>query len=94
MIKKEEVSYIAKLAKLRFTDEEKDELVKEFEAILGHFHSIDKLDLDAVDLNKYSHDIKPVFREDAVKIYDDKDKLFQNVKSKRETYIQVPKIIE
>lgn len=94
MIKKEEVSYIAKLAKLRFTEEEKDELVNEFEAILGHFHSIDKLDLDGVDLNKYGDDIKPVFREDAVKVYEDKDKLFQNVKSKRDTYIQVPKIIE
>jgi aspartyl-tRNA(Asn)/glutamyl-tRNA(Gln) amidotransferase subunit C len=94
MVSIDEVKYIAKLAKLEFTDEEAKRMAKEFEAILGHFESIDKFDLSSVDLNKYKEGLKSVIRKDEVTIYEDKEKLFQNVKTKRDTYIEVPKIIE
>jgi aspartyl-tRNA(Asn)/glutamyl-tRNA(Gln) amidotransferase subunit C len=94
MVSIDEVKYIAKLAKMEFTDEEAKRMAKEFEAILGHFESIDKFDLSSVDLNKYKEGLKSVIRKDEVTIYEDKEKLFQNVKTKRDTYIEVPKIIE
>lgn len=94
MITIDEVKYIAKLAKLKFTDEEAEKMAKEFEGILGHFASIDKFDLSNVDLNKYEDGLKSVIREDEVKVYEDKEKLFRNAKTKRDTYIEVPKIIE
>lgn len=94
MIKKEEVEYIAKLSKLRFTEDETEKMASELEAVLQHFHSIDKLDLEDVDLNKYSNDTESVLRKDLPADYADKEKLFSNVKSKRNTYIEVPKIIE
>lgn len=94
MISIDDVKYIAKLAKLRFTDEEAERMSKDFEGILEHFKSIDKFDLSAVDLNKYEDGLESVIREDEVKVYEDKEKLLQNVKTMRETYIEVPKIIE
>jgi len=94
MISIDDVKYIAKLAKLRFTDEEAERMSKDFEGILEHFKSIDKFDLSAVDLNKYKDGLESVIREDEVKVYEDREKLFQNVKTMRETYIEVPKIIE
>lgn len=90
----DDIKYIAKLAKLRFTEEEALKLTSEFEGILTHFKSIDKMNLDNVDLNQFSFDKRTITRPDVVKNYDDKSKLFQNVKSKRETYIEIPKIIE
>lgn len=94
MISIDDVKYIAKLAKLKFTDEEAEKMSKDFEGILEHFKSIDKFDLSSVDLNKYEDGLESVIREDEVKVYEDKDKLFQNVKTMRETYVEVPKIIE
>lgn len=94
MISIDEVKYISKLAKISFTDEEAEKMAKEFGAILGHFESIDKFDLSDVDLNAYGKDLKPVVREDVEEAYEDRDKLFKNAKTMRETYIEVPKIIE
>lgn len=94
MVSVNEVKYIAKLAKLKFKDEEAQKMAKEFEAILGYFKTIDKFDLSDVNLNKYDDDLESVVREDKVKVFNDKEKLFSNIKSRRETYIEVPKIIE
>lgn len=94
MISIDDVKHIAKLAKIRFTDEEAERMAKDFEGILEHFKSIDKFDLSAVDLNKYEDGLKSVIREDEVRVYENKEKLFKNAKTMRETYIEVPKIIE
>lgn len=90
----EDVKYIAKLAKLTFNEEQAQKMVKEFESILSHFESIDKFDLGDVQLDLYSEDMKPVLRKDETSVFEDKKKLFQNVKSMSDTYIKVPKIIE
>lgn len=92
-IKPEQVKYIAKLAKLRFNDEEVEKLAGEFEAILGHFETIDNVNLDDIDINKFE-DVNTEFRKDRPTVFEDKKKLFQNVKSMRDTSIQVPKVIE
>ena len=93
-ISAEDVRYIAKLAKLSFNEEQEKKMVKEFESILSHFESIDRLDLSDVSLELYSDELKPVFRKDETEVFEDKKKLFQNVKSMSDTYIKVPRIIE
>ncbi len=90
----ENVNYIAKLSKLSFTEEQAEKMAKEFESILTHFESIDKLDLSDVHLDIYNENLKSVLRKDEMAVFEDKKKLFQNVKSMRDTSIQVPKIIE
>lgn len=89
-----DVEYIAKLAKLKFTEEETIKLAGEFESILSHFESIDKLDLSDINLDILSDDLKPVLRKDEVSHFEDKKRLFQNTKSMKDTAIMVPKIIE
>lgn len=90
----EDVTYIAKLAKLSFSDEEAQKMVKEFEGILSHFESIDRLDLSDVSTDLYSDEMKSVLRKDEVSVFQDKVKLFKNIKCMSDTYIKVPKIIE
>ena len=90
----ENVNYIAKLAKLKFTEEEAEKMTKEFQSILSNFESIDKIDLSDISLDIYSENLKSVLRKDEMTVFEDKKKLFQNVKSMRDTSIQVPKIIE
>ncbi|MBI6872620.1 Asp-tRNA(Asn)/Glu-tRNA(Gln) amidotransferase subunit GatC [Clostridium aciditolerans] len=94
MISIDEVKYIAKLSKLKFTEEEAEKMAAEFGAILGHFEYIDKFDLSDIDIHPKREGLRSVIRKDEEKVFEDKEKLFQNVKTKRETYIEVPKIIE
>lgn len=88
-----DVEYIAKLAKLQFTKEETEKLAKEFESILSHFETIDKLDLSDINLN-LDPNAKSILREDKTVLFEDKKKLFQNTKAMKDTAIMVPKIIE
>ncbi|HEY5563145.1 MAG TPA: Asp-tRNA(Asn)/Glu-tRNA(Gln) amidotransferase subunit GatC [Clostridiaceae bacterium] len=90
----EEVNYIAKLAKIKFSEEEVIKITSEFDSIFNHFKSIDSMDLKDVDLNVFDKDSKSVVRADTPVIFEDKKKLFQNAKAMRDTYIEVPKIIE
>lgn len=88
----DEVKYIAKLSKLRFTDEEALKFAGEFESILENFKSLSGLDLEIND-DAAKKELKPVVRKDEVKKFECTD-LFRNVKSMQDTYIKVPKIIE
>lgn len=89
----DDVKYIARLAKLRFSYEELEKVTKEFESILGHFETINNLDLDDIRLGEFDK-LNTEFREDKVDVFEDKKKLFSNVKSMRGTSIEVPKVIE
>ena len=88
----DEVKYIAKLSKLRFTDEEAAKLASEFEGILENFKYLSELDLEIND-DEIKKELKPIVRKDEVKKFECND-LFRNVKEKQDTYIKVPKIIE
>ena len=82
-ISKDEVKYIAQLAKLHFDEDEAEKFAKEFK-------TLDALDLDDVV------EIRPtvsVTRKDIPKKCEIED-LFRNVKTMRGTAIEVPKIIE
>ena len=89
-ITKGDVKYIAKLAKLRFDDDEAQVFAGEFENILEQFKTLDKLNLDDVKIERPS---VAVVRKDERKKCEIED-LYRNVKVMRDTAIEVPKIIE
>ena len=92
-IKLDEVDYIAKLAKLKFTEEETERLAKEFDQILTHFDNISSESLDGIELG-IKQTGESVLRKDEMKVFEDKKALFQNVKVKRDSYIEIPKILD
>lgn len=89
-ITKDDVKYIAKLAKLKFNDEEAEVFAREFENILEQFKTLDKLNLDDVEIERPTN---AVLRKDISKKCE-LDDLYSNVKVMRDTAIEVPKIIE
>ena len=89
-ITKDDVKYIAKLAKLRFDDDEAQVFAGEFENILEQFKTLDKLNLDDVEIERPN---VAVVRKDERKKCEIED-LYRNVKVMRDTAIEVPKIIE
>ena len=88
----DEVRYIAKLAKLSFSDDEAEKFAGEFESILDQFQYLSDMDLE-IDGEIEKEKLEPIVRKDEVKEFDCKD-LFRNVKDMQDTYIRVPKIIE
>ena len=89
----DEVKYIAKLAKLKFSEDEAAKFASEFEGILDNFQYLNELDLEIHEDEKEKVELKPIIRKDEVKEFECSD-LFRNVKDMQETYIRVPKIIE
>ena len=76
-ITKDDVKYIAKLAKLRFDDDEAQVFAGEFENILEQFKTLDKLNLDDVKIERPS---VAVVRKDERKKCEIED-LYRNVKT-------------
>ncbi len=89
----ETVNYIAKLAKLKFEEEEAKEFAQEFEEILSHLQNIDNEELDAVDMEALKNK-KSVLRKDIQVTYGNKEELFRNAKDIKDGSIVIPKVIE
>jgi aspartyl-tRNA(Asn)/glutamyl-tRNA(Gln) amidotransferase subunit C len=64
MIKREQVLHIAKLARLRLTDEEVEQMAGELSGILEHVDRIGELELDGVEPTSHVVELENVLRAD------------------------------
>jgi aspartyl-tRNA(Asn)/glutamyl-tRNA(Gln) amidotransferase subunit C len=64
MIDREQVLHVAKLARLRLSDEEVERMAGELSAILEHVNRINELDLDGVEPTSHVVELQNVLRED------------------------------
>lgn len=87
------IHHIAKLAKLKLSDQEAMEFSNEFEGILSHFSNIDQEDLTGIEMEDYGAE-QSVVRKDESKLYKNKKELFQNAKEKKDNSIVIPKVMD
>ena len=64
MIDRDQVLHVAKLARLRLTDDEVDRMAGELSQILEHVETMNELDLDGVEPTSHVVDLTNVLRED------------------------------
>jgi aspartyl-tRNA(Asn)/glutamyl-tRNA(Gln) amidotransferase subunit C len=64
MIDREQVLHVAKLARLRLTDDEVERMSGELSGILGHIETISELDLDGVAPTSHVVQLENVLRAD------------------------------
>ena len=64
MIDRDQVLHVAKLARLRLSDEEVDRMAPELSKILEHVERMDELDLDGVEPTTHVVELQNVLRED------------------------------
>ena len=93
-ISKEEVTYVAGLARLEFTEEETEKLQDELSAVLDYAESLNKYDVSNVKPTEHILPIENVFREDVVKESLDLDKVLKNAPDQESGAFKVPKVIE
>ena len=64
MIDRDQVLHVARLARLKLTDEEVERMAVELSAVLGHIEKIGELDLEGVEPTSHVVPVENVLRED------------------------------
>ena len=64
MIDREQVLHVAKLARLRLTDDEVERMAGELSTILEHVETMNELDLEGVEPTSHVIDVENVLRSD------------------------------
>lgn len=89
-----DVGHIAKLAKLKFSDEEIEKLQSELNQVLQYIDKLNELNLDEVEPLENINPTENIFREDAVKPGITKEEALKNAPSKTDNFFKVPKVID
>ncbi|MBI5872759.1 MAG: Asp-tRNA(Asn)/Glu-tRNA(Gln) amidotransferase subunit GatC [Candidatus Omnitrophica bacterium] len=93
-ISKEEVKYIANLARLGLAEAEVEHFREQLGSILGYIDKLKKVDVSKIIPMAHVLDIKNVYRQDTVLPSIDPQKVLQNAPSREGQFFKVPKVIE
>ncbi len=89
----EDVEKIAKLAKLSFTDEEKEKFTEQLGQIISYVEKLNELDVENIPATYHVLEVKNVFRKDEAKPSMSREKVLENAPSGKKGYFSVPKVI-
>ncbi|KUK98005.1 MAG: Aspartyl/glutamyl-tRNA(Asn/Gln) amidotransferase subunit C [Atribacteria bacterium 34_868] len=95
IITKKEVEYVAKLAKLELSEEQKELFSKQLNDILSFFAKLKELDTEQIEPAFHSHITHSTnhFHEDIPKPSLAQEVVLNLTEHKQDGYIQVPKIL-
>ena len=93
MITREDVEHISWLASIKIEEEEKDELVEQFNSILEYFHQLDLVDTEGVEPTYRVVDLANIFREDMARGSLTQDEALFNAPRRENGYFKSPRIV-
>ncbi len=93
-ITKQEVEHVAKLARLEFSEQEKEKLTQQLSNILTYVEKLNELDTKGVQPTSHVLDIKNVMRDDVAVPGLAQDRALANAPEKAAGHYKVPLIIE
>lgn len=88
------VEKLADLARLEFSEQEKDEMLQDMNKIMAFVEKINELDLDGVEPLIYMVEEGNVMREDEVTDQVTRDEALKNAPSRDTDYFRVPKVLK
>jgi aspartyl-tRNA(Asn)/glutamyl-tRNA(Gln) amidotransferase subunit C len=88
-----EVEHIAALARLEFSDEEKEKFTHQLNEILQYIEKLKELDTSKVEPLSHVIELSNVFRDDVVKPSISVEEALKNAPAKVNTLFKVPKVI-
>jgi len=90
-----DIDYVANLARIELTDEEKAKLGSQLDDILGYFEKLNAVDVDGVEPMAHSHPVTNVWREgDTPGPVFDPEVLMKMAPESRDNQVVVPKVVE
>ncbi len=93
MITKKDVEYVAGLAKLEFTEDEKEVFTKTLGDILEYAKQLSKVDTDSVEPTAHILPLRNVYREDTVEPSMEREKILENAPDVLKGCYRVPRVI-
>jgi aspartyl-tRNA(Asn)/glutamyl-tRNA(Gln) amidotransferase subunit C len=88
-----EVEHIAELARLQFSDEEKEKFTHQLNDILQYIEKLNELDTSKVEPLSHVIELSNVFRDDVIMPSIPADEALKNAPAKVDTLFKVPKVI-
>lgn len=92
-ISKEEVEYVAHLARLNLSDKELETMTTQLDTILSYVAKLDELDTTGIEPTTHAFSISNAFREDKVLTSLSQQDALRNCSVKDDENFIVPKII-
>jgi len=89
-----DVGYVAELARLELTDDEKALFQSQLDGIVGYVEKISEVDVDGVEPMMHGHALVNVFREDEVRPSMDREAALANAPARTGDEFLLPKIVE
>jgi aspartyl-tRNA(Asn)/glutamyl-tRNA(Gln) amidotransferase subunit C len=93
-VTREEVQYIAALAKLKFTDEELDNFTKQFNEILEYMETLNEIDTENVEPLSHPLEGENMLREDQVHPGSTHEEALKNAPDSDSEFFRIPKVIK
>lgn len=93
-VTKDDVRYVANLARLQLTDEEAEGLVNDMNKILDYMADLEEVDTSDVEPLEHVTDLEYRFREDEAKKPLDHADALKNAPDADTDYFRVPRVIE
>jgi aspartyl-tRNA(Asn)/glutamyl-tRNA(Gln) amidotransferase subunit C len=90
VIDREQVLHVAKLARLRLSDEEVERMASELSGILEHVEHISELDLDGVEPTSHVIALQNVFRPDEPRPSWERDEVLESAPDPASGAFRVP----
>ncbi|HUL44020.1 MAG TPA: Asp-tRNA(Asn)/Glu-tRNA(Gln) amidotransferase subunit GatC [Bacteroidota bacterium] len=88
-----DVEHVAKLAHLKFSEEEKAALLHDLNEILSYMEKLKEVDTSSVEPLSHVNPVGNVFREDIVIPSSDRETILKNAPDRTEEFFKVPKVI-
>lgn len=88
------IEYVAALAKLSISEEEKENVAQDLSNILAYIETMKQLDTKQIEPMSHVFPVKNVFREDVVTNNEDRDNLLANAPVSKDGCFVVPKTVE
>ena len=92
-ITRQEAAHVARLARLRFSDAELDELASQLSAVLDHAADVEALDVSGIEPTSHPQPLANVTRSDDIKPSLQRDEILAAAPAAEDGQFRVPPIL-
>lgn len=93
MIQRTDVEHVARLARLRLTEEEVQTYTQQLGQILNYVHTLEAIDTDQVEPTAHALPLHNVFRDDEVKPSLNREIVLEGTPEREGAFFKTPKIL-
>lgn len=89
----QEVEHVARLARLKLTDEQSATLVDQLSDVLTYFDKLNELNTADVEPMSHAVQLSDVFRRDSAENSIERDEALANAPAQQDGFFKVPKVL-